>query len=179
MEAQWDAGRQVNARHRLRGEVLGRKEDQVGRASVGIVHERHYIAVVLGGVWCGRGEHGLARGGVAAEFVRLHGALDQVVLEDGVGESGVRKVPGGCDGAEDLTDDGAIPVAVWPGDDTVVYRGNSCPRSSRRCWVTVPAPGSMVHRSRVTGPRAADIVETSKPSLYWQWSARTRPRESS
>ena len=38
----------MNARHRLSGEVLGREEDQVGPASVGVVDEGHYIAVVLG-----------------------------------------------------------------------------------------------------------------------------------
>src|ERR1019366_5984356 len=39
-------------------------------------------------------------------------------------------------------------------------RGNSWGRSSRRCWVTVTAAGSMIHRSSVSGPRP-DSAETS------------------
>ena len=69
MEAQRDPGRQVNTRDRLGGEVLGGEDDQVGCAAVGIVDEGHEVAVVFGGVRRGRGEHGLARSGVAAELV--------------------------------------------------------------------------------------------------------------
>jgi hypothetical protein len=81
-----------------------------------------------------------------------------------------------CDGLHlVVADDGAVAVAVWPGDDRVVDPGELLPRSSRRCWVTFPAAGAMTHRSRVTGPCAAHSVETSKPWLYWHRSTTTLP----
>jgi hypothetical protein len=48
VEAERNARGQVNARDRIGGEVLGSEDDQVGGAAVGIVHERHDVAVVLG-----------------------------------------------------------------------------------------------------------------------------------
>jgi hypothetical protein len=39
-------------------------------------------------------------------------------------------------------------------------RGNSWGRSSSRCWATFPAAGSIIHRSRVSGP-GPDSLDTS------------------
>jgi hypothetical protein len=47
VEAERNAGRQVNARDRVGGEVLRSEDDQVGGAAVGTVHERHDVAIVL------------------------------------------------------------------------------------------------------------------------------------
>ena len=161
MEAQRDAGRQVNTRDRLGGEVLGGEDDQVGCAAVGIVDEGHEVAVVFGGVRRGRGEHGLAHSGVAAELVRLHGAVVQVVLEDRVGERVVGEVAGGRDGTGDLADDRAVAVAVRPGDDPVVDPGEFLPAIVQsllgdRAGGRVDGPPVQGHRA-VRSPQRGDV----------------------
>ena len=124
MEAERDPGGQVDTCDGLAGEVLRGEDDQVGGAAVGVVHEGHDVAVVLGGVGCGRGEDRLAGGGVAAELVRLDGAGGQVVFEQGVAERFVGEVAAGRDGGlADGADDRAVAVAVRPGDGPVIDAG--------------------------------------------------------
>jgi len=124
VEAERDPGGQVNTGDRLGGEVLGGEDDQVRRAAVGVVDEGHDIAVVFGRAGCGRGEDGLAGGGVAAELMRLDGAGGQVVLEQGVGKRCVGEIAAGRDGGlADGADDGAVAVAVRPGDGPVIDAG--------------------------------------------------------
>ena len=92
MEPERDPGGQVDPGDGFGGEVLGGEDDQVGGAAAGVVDVGHDVAVVLGGAGRGRREDRLARGGVAAEFVRLDGARGQVVLEQRVAERLVGEV---------------------------------------------------------------------------------------
>src|ERR1035441_5914988 len=92
VKAERDPGGEVDAGDWLAGEILCGEDDQVGGAAVRVMDECHDVAVVLGGVGGGRGEDGLAGGGIAAELVRLHRAGGQVVLEQGVGERIVGEV---------------------------------------------------------------------------------------
>ena len=124
VESERDPGGQVHTGDRLGGEVLGGEDDQVGGTAVGVVDEGHDVAVVFGGVGCGRGEDGLAGGGVAAEQMRLDGAGGQVVLEQGVGKRCVGEIAAGRDsGLADGADDGAVTVAVRLGDGPVIDAG--------------------------------------------------------
>ena len=113
MEAERDPGGQADAGDRFGGEVLGRENDQIGGAAVGVVDVGHDVAVVLGGVRRRRGEHRLAGGGVLAELVCLHGGGGEVVFEQRVTERLVGEVAAGRDrGVADRADDGAVAVAV-------------------------------------------------------------------
>jgi hypothetical protein len=66
-----------------------------------------------------------------------------------------------------------------PGDDPVVDPGELLPAVVRALLDAVPTAGSMIRRSRVTGPCAAQSLEASKDSLYWHTSTTTRPLSSS
>jgi DNA-binding CsgD family transcriptional regulator len=121
VEAERNAGRQVDPGDRFAAEVLRGQDDQVGGAAVGVVDEGHDVAVVLGGGRGGGDEDGLAGGGAGGELVRLGRAAGQVVLEQRVGEGLVGDVAGQRDeGVVDLADDGAVAVAVRPGNDPLV-----------------------------------------------------------
>ena len=50
VETERDPGRQVNAGHRLSAEILRGQDHQVGGAAVGVVHEGHDVAVILGSI---------------------------------------------------------------------------------------------------------------------------------
>ena len=124
VEAERDPGRQVDARDWLAGEVLRGQDNQVGGAAVGVVHERHDVAVVFGGVGTGRHEDGLAGGCVLAEVVRLDAASPEVVFEESVGECLVGEVAAGLEGGPgDFADDRAVAVAVRPADNPVIDAG--------------------------------------------------------
>ena len=76
----------MDPRHRLALEVLCCEDHQVGGATLEVLYEGHYVAVVLsgiGGSWC---EHCLARRRAVTELVRLDDAVAQVVFEQGVAE---------------------------------------------------------------------------------------------
>ena len=122
MKTQGNSDRQVDAGHRLAGEVLGAEDHQVSRATVGIVHEGHDIAVVFGGLRSSRGEYGLARGGARPELVRLGGAGGEVVLDQGVAERLVGAVAARLDGGPALfRDHRGVAVTVWPAHRPVVH----------------------------------------------------------
>ena len=112
-------GRQVNARDRSAVKSWAARMTRFGRAAVGIVDEGHDVAVVLGGVRRGRGEHGLTYGGVAAELVRLHGAVVQVVLEG-------RLEP---DGADELL--GRRPRLRIGGEEQIRHPGSGSAKFSQ------------------------------------------------
>jgi len=92
VEAERDAGRQVNPGDWFAAEVLCREDHQVGGGAVGVVHEGHDVTIVLGGVRRGRHEDRLAGGGIAAELMRLRCASGQVVLDQGIAECTVGEV---------------------------------------------------------------------------------------
>jgi DNA-binding CsgD family transcriptional regulator len=148
VEAEGDAGGQVDPGDGFGAEVLGGQDDQVGGAAVGVVDEGHDVAVVLGGGRGGGDEDGLAGGGAGTELVRLGAAAGQVVLEQRVGEGLVGEVAGQRDeGLADLADDGAVAVAVRPGEDPLVD-----PRELLEPVVEPPAgdpAGGRVHRPPV------------------------------
>ena len=50
VETERDPGRQVNAGHRLSAEILRGQDHQVGGAAVGVVHEGHDVAIILGSI---------------------------------------------------------------------------------------------------------------------------------
>jgi DNA-binding CsgD family transcriptional regulator len=124
MKTQGNQDRQVDASHRLAGEILGAEDHQVSRATVGIVHEGHDVAVVFGGLRSSRGEDGLARGGTRAELVRLGGAGGEVMLDQGVSERLVGEVAVRLDGGPALfRDRRRVAVTVWPSYHPVVHTG--------------------------------------------------------
>ena len=124
VEAKRDPGGQVDPGDRFAAEVLRGQDDEVGGTPVGVVDEGHDVAVVLGGGSAGGDEDGLPGGGVAAELVRLRGAAGQVVLEQGISKGLVGDVTGQRDeGLVDLADNGAVAVAVRPGQDPLVDPG--------------------------------------------------------
>jgi hypothetical protein len=75
VEAERDAGGQVDPGDRFATEVLRGEDDQVGGAAVGVVDEGHDVAVVFGCGGVGGDEDGLAGGGVGPELVRLRRAV--------------------------------------------------------------------------------------------------------
>jgi DNA-binding CsgD family transcriptional regulator len=124
MKTQGNPDRQVNAGHRLAGEVLRAEDHQVSRASVGIVDEGHDVAVVFGGLRSGGGEYGLACGGARPELVRLGGADDEVMLDQGVGERLVGEVAARLDGGPALfRDRRGVAVTVRSSHRPIVHPG--------------------------------------------------------
>jgi DNA-binding CsgD family transcriptional regulator len=124
MKTKWNPDGQVNAGHRLAGEVLGAEDHQVSRATVRIVHEGHDIAVVFGGLRSTRGEYGLARGSTRPELVRVGGAGGEVMLDQGVSERLVGEVAVRLDGGSALfRDRRGVAVTVWPAHRPVVHTG--------------------------------------------------------
>jgi hypothetical protein len=113
VKAERDTGGEVDPGDGLAREILRREDYQVSGTAVWIVQEGQHVTVVLRGIGRGWREHGLARRGVRREPVFLHGAVRQVVLEQGVGERLIREIALERDGGPaDLSDDRAVAVAV-------------------------------------------------------------------
>ena len=83
MEPQWNAGWQVNARHRFAREILRGKNHQIRLASIEIVSIGDDIAFVFTGVEGQGSKNGFARCAVL-ETVLLDGAAFQIMFEQDI-----------------------------------------------------------------------------------------------